>query len=68
MKKQLLEGGDTQVLEVQGDGYSQTEISHKADTPDPRVGGTKIIFDTRLSDITKQSETAQLDAFIKTKQ
>ncbi len=36
-----------------------------AESPDPRVGGTKIIFDSRLSEI---SETSQLDAFIKVKQ
>ena len=68
MKQSLLEGsGDTHVREVVGQGFSQTEISHKADSPDPRVGGTKIIFDTRLADITKRSETGQLDAFMKAK-
>lgn len=44
------------------------EISHKSDSPDPRVGGTKIIFDSRFDKITEQSKTADLDAFIKAKQ
>lgn len=68
MKERLLRGDmDTQVAEVKGDGFSQTTISQKADSPDPRVGGTKIIFDTRLANITQSSETSQIDAFMKVK-
>ena len=55
------------VREVEGEGYSQIEISHKADSPDPRVGGTRITFDTRLDALTQQSKTGQLDAFMKAK-
>ena len=44
------------VKEVVGDGYSQVEVSHKADSLDPRVGGTKIIFDSRLDDVHNATE------------
>jgi hypothetical protein len=42
-----------EVKEVVGDGFSQVEISHKSDSTDPRVGGTKIIFDSRFDDVSK---------------
>ena len=44
------------VKEVVGEGFSQLEVSHKADSADPRVGGTKIIFDSRLDDVTNATE------------
>ena len=46
---------DLKVKQIDKDGYEQIEISQKSDSPDPRVGGTKIIFDSRLDDITKGS-------------
>jgi hypothetical protein len=49
------------------DGYEQVMVSHMSESPDPRVGGTKIIFDARLDKITEQSQTSQLDAYIKVK-
>ena len=55
------------VKEVVGDGFSQVEVSHKADSKDPRVGGTKIIFDSRLDDATKATENIQIKSFIKAK-
>ena len=45
-----------EIREIQGQGYTQTEFSQKADTLDPRIGGTKIIFDSRLGDVTKSAE------------
>lgn len=56
-----------EVREIQGDGYTQTEISQKADSMDPRVGGTRIIFDTRLTDITQSNESDELTAYMKVK-
>ena len=56
-----------EIREIQGDGYSQTEFSQKADTLDPRIGGTKIIFDSRLSDATNATEGDQLKAFMRIK-
>jgi hypothetical protein len=67
--KELLLKKDQQtgleVKEIKGQGYSQTEFSQKADTLDPRIGGTKIIFDSRLGDVTKTTEDDQLRAFMK---
>ena len=56
-----------EVREIAGDGYSQIEFSQNPDTPDPRIGGSKIIFDSRLADVTKNAETSDLDAFYKVK-
>ena len=56
-----------EVREIAGDGFSQLEFSQNSDTPDPRIGGSKIIFDSRLSDVTKNSETSDIDAFYKVK-
>ena len=53
--------------EITGDGYSQLEFSQNSDTPDPRIGGSKIIFDSRLADVTQNSETIDIDAFYKAK-
>jgi len=53
-------------IETSGDGFSTIEISHKSESNDPRVGGTKIIFDSRL-DNPDREETAELDAFLKAK-
>jgi len=38
---------------VDGEGYSQVEVSQNSDSPDPRVGATKIIFDTRFTEMTE---------------
>lgn len=70
MKERLLRRDSTKGLEVReisGDGYSQIEISQNPDTPDPRIGGSRIIFDSRLAEVTKTSGTRDLDAFIKVK-
>lgn len=67
LKKQTRDSDGMEVREIQGQGYTQTEFSQQVDTKDPRIGGTKIIFDSRLSDITKASETDQLRAFMKVK-
>lgn len=56
-----------QIKEVQGEGYSQLEVGYNADSPDPRVGGTKIVFDSRFDEITKQAETSKITAFMKVK-
>jgi len=68
MKEILREGkqGDIKVKETQGDGYSTIEIDHKSDSPDPRVGGTKITFDSRLDNQNK-GEISELGAFLKVK-
>jgi len=47
--------GELKVKETKGDGFSTLEVSHKSESPDPRVGGTKIIFDTRLDGVAKQT-------------
>jgi hypothetical protein len=70
MKERLLNrqsSKEMEVREISGEGFSQTEFSQNADTPDPRIGGSKIIFDSRLSDVTKNSETSDIDAFINVK-
>jgi hypothetical protein len=50
--KHKFEAGDVSVEETHGDGFSQIAISTKAESPDPRVGGTKIVFDSRLDKAT----------------
>lgn len=71
MKKKLLNREQDQnvmeVKQIEGEGYSQLEFSQNSDSPDPRVGGTKIIFDTRLKDVTEKSQSSQLDTFMKIK-
>jgi len=34
---------------------------------DPRVGGTRIIFDTRLTDVTQSNKSDELTAYLKVK-
>jgi len=58
--------GELKVKETKGDGYTTLEVSHKNESPDPRVGGTKIIFDSRLDSVAKNSET-ELEAYLKVK-
>lgn len=59
---------DVSVKEIEGEGYSAVEISTRdTEVVDPRVGGTKIVFDSRLADVTKSSESTQLSAFMKVK-
>ena len=70
MKQKLLNRDsdkNMEVKEIEGVGYSQLEVSQNSDSPDPRVGGTKIIFDTRLSDVTEKSQSSQLSTFMKMK-
>lgn len=66
--EEMLKTSEIMVRRLQEADYEQVEISHKSESPDPRVGGTKIIFDSRFDKITEQSKTADLDAFIKAKQ
>jgi hypothetical protein len=47
------ESNNFKIKEIDGDGYSQVEVSQNAESPDPRVGGTKIIFDSRFDDYSK---------------
>jgi hypothetical protein len=59
--------GELKVKETKGEGFTTLEVSHKSDSPDPRVGGTKIIFDSRLDKVASNQET-ELDAYLKVKQ
>ena len=71
MKQRLMkmQNKDVSVKEIEGDGYSSVEISTRdTEIVDPRVGGTKIVFDTRLADVTSSSESSQFTAFMKVKQ
>ena len=60
MKQRLMkmQNKDVSVKEIEGEGYSAVEISTRdTEIVDPRVGGTKIVFDSRLADVTKSSES-----------
>ena len=48
--RQMSEKDQMTIREIKGMDYSQVEISTKADSPDPRVGGTRIVFDSRLDE------------------
>lgn len=56
------------IEEYEGDDYSQISYQTKPDVNDPRVGGTTIIFDSRLDEVVKDSETNKIRAFMKVKQ
>jgi hypothetical protein len=59
--------GEISITRNSSEFYEQVEVGYKSESPDPRVGGTKIIFDTRLDKITENSTTGKLDAFMKVK-
>jgi len=65
--KSMLKSSELNITEKSGDGFTALEVSHKADSPDPRVGGTRITFDSRLDKISEATETSELDAFRKIK-
>ena len=56
------------IEEYEGNDYSQISYQTKPDVNDPRVGGTTIIFDSRLDEVVKDSETSKIRAFMKVKQ
>mmetsp|Transcript_11349 Transcript_11349/g.19123 ORF Transcript_11349/g.19123 Transcript_11349/m.19123 type:complete len:236 (-) Transcript_11349:48-755(-) len=66
-KRPLVNKEELEISEIKGDGYEQLMISQNADSPDPRVGGTKIIFDSRLDKSLQNSETSEIEAFLKLK-
>lgn len=49
--EQVLKEGDVKISKVMDDGVEQLIISHKSESPDPRVGGTKIVFDPRFDNL-----------------
>ena len=46
---------------IEGDDFQQIQVSTGGDTPDPRVVGPKIIFDSRLDKFSKGGATEGKD-------
>lgn len=63
--QQVLLDGEVKISKVIDDGVEQIQISHKSESPDPRVGGTKIIFDPRFDQLQQQNN--ELDVYLKIK-
>ena len=59
--------GNVEIKRIVSKDYEQVKVSQNADSPDPRVGGTTIMFDSRLDEISSKSNTRDIDAFMKTK-
>ena len=47
LSQQSREDG-TKIAVIKGDGYESVTVTQASDSPDPRVAGTKIIFDSRM--------------------
>lgn len=52
--KRETDGQGTEVAYIKGGTFEQVQVSQAADNPDPRVGGSRIIFDSRLDKFTTQ--------------
>lgn len=63
LRKDKDTGNEIQMIET--DSYQQLQVTSKGETPDPRVAGPKIIFDSRLD---KFSTPTQSKEHIKEKQ
>jgi hypothetical protein len=51
VKREKIEDGQMEVSVIKGGNFEQVQVSQGgavSDNPDPRVGGAKIIFDSRL--------------------
>ena len=66
-KQVLKQSKDTTITSHSGQDYSAIEVSHPSESNDPRVGGTKITFDSRLDKISDGEKTSELEAYIKVK-
>ena len=70
MKKMLRKSDDdaeVRVKKFQGEDFEQVKVSHNSESTDPRVGGTTIMFDSRLDQLTHEARTSDIDAFMKAK-
>jgi hypothetical protein len=60
IREELLKQDDTTISYQTGSGYERVEVDQKlADTPDPRIHGAKIIFDSRLDSFSQKDDHLQ---------
>jgi hypothetical protein len=60
IREELLKQDDTTISYQTGSGFERVEVDQKlADTPDPRIHGAKIIFDSRLDSFSQNDDHLQ---------